>query len=92
MTTGQPHPHRRPDLRHPQITGSVQPNPTGDGGPAKTHQEVQDARKAGHVYVVLDGTLVPIDRVAVDRPFYSGKHQPAESGNPTPAGRVRRTR
>jgi hypothetical protein len=26
-------------------------------------------------YVILDGTLIPIDRLAVDRPFYSGKHQ-----------------
>jgi hypothetical protein len=25
--------------------------------------------------VVLDGTLIPIDRVAADRPFYSGKHK-----------------
>ena len=33
------------------------------------------AKKAGHAYVVIDGTLVPIDRVAADRPFYSGKHQ-----------------
>jgi hypothetical protein len=24
---------------------------------------------------VLDGTLIPIDRVAADRPFYSGKHR-----------------
>jgi hypothetical protein len=24
--------------------------------------------------VVLDGTLIPIDRVAADGPFYSGKH------------------
>jgi hypothetical protein len=24
--------------------------------------------------VVIDGTLIPIDRVAADRPFYSGKH------------------
>jgi hypothetical protein len=24
---------------------------------------------------VLDGTLIPIDRVAADRPFYSGKHK-----------------
>ncbi|WP_141925642.1 transposase family protein [Haloactinospora alba] len=22
-----------------------------------------------------DGTLIPIDRVAADRPFYSGKHK-----------------
>jgi hypothetical protein len=31
--------------------------------------------RAGHAYVVLDGTLIPIDRVAADRPFYSGKHK-----------------
>jgi hypothetical protein len=24
--------------------------------------------------VVLDGTLIPVDLVAADRPFYSGKH------------------
>ena len=29
MTTGQPHPHRPPGLRYPQITGSAQPNPHG---------------------------------------------------------------
>ena len=33
------------------------------------------AKKAGHAFVVIDGTLVPIDRVAADRPFYSGKHR-----------------
>ncbi len=32
-------------------------------------------RDAGHAYVVIDGTLIPIDRVAADRPFYSGKHR-----------------
>ncbi len=32
-------------------------------------------RRAGHAYVVPDGTLIPIDRVAADRPFYSGKHR-----------------
>jgi hypothetical protein len=32
------------------------------------------ARKAGHALVVIDGTLIAIDRVAKDRPFYSGKH------------------
>jgi hypothetical protein len=36
---------------------------------------VRDAAKAGYAYVVLDGTLIPIDRVAADRPFYSGKHK-----------------
>jgi hypothetical protein len=33
------------------------------------------ARDAGHDYVVIDGTLISIDRVAADRPFYSGKHR-----------------
>ena len=32
------------------------------------------AKQAGYAYVVIDGTLIPIDRVAADRPFYSGKH------------------
>jgi len=36
---------------------------------------LRDARAAGHAYLVLDGTLIPIDRVAADRPFYSGKHK-----------------
>lgn len=26
-------------------------------------------------YVILDGTLLPIDRIAADRPFYAGKHK-----------------
>jgi hypothetical protein len=33
------------------------------------------AKQDGVPYVVLDGTLIPIDRVAADRPFYSGKHK-----------------
>ena len=41
----------------------------------KLRKAVRDAKKAGHAYVVLDGTLIPIDRVAADRPFYSGKHR-----------------
>ena len=41
----------------------------------KLRQAVRDAKKAGWAYVVLDGTLIPIDRVAADRPFYSGKHR-----------------
>lgn len=32
-------------------------------------------KNAGHAFVVIDGTLIPIDRVAADRPFYSGKHR-----------------
>ena len=41
----------------------------------KLRTAVRDASKAGHAYVVVDGTLIPIDRVAADRPFYSGKHK-----------------
>jgi Helix-turn-helix of DDE superfamily endonuclease/DDE superfamily endonuclease len=41
----------------------------------KLRTAVRDARKAGHASVVADGTLIPVDRVAADRPFYSGKHQ-----------------
>src|SRR5215467_3964012 len=33
------------------------------------------AKKAGHGYAVIDGTLIPIDRVAAGRPFYCGKHR-----------------
>ena len=32
------------------------------------------ANGARHAFVVIDGTLIPIDRLAADRPFYSGKH------------------
>jgi DDE superfamily endonuclease len=41
----------------------------------KLRKAVRDAKKAGYAYVVLDGTLIPVDRVAADRPFYSGKHR-----------------
>jgi hypothetical protein len=38
------------------------------------HRALAAATRAGHAFVVLDGTLIPIDRLAADRPFYSGKH------------------
>jgi hypothetical protein len=41
----------------------------------KLRKAVRDANKTGFAYVVLDGTLIAIDRVAADRPFYSGKHK-----------------
>src|ERR1700729_4371162 len=41
----------------------------------KLRKAVRDAKRAGHAYVVVDGTLIPIDRVARDKPFYSGKHK-----------------
>src|SRR6185437_15938094 len=41
----------------------------------KLRTAVRAAKKAGWASVVLDGTLIPVDRVAADRPFYSGKHK-----------------
>jgi hypothetical protein len=41
----------------------------------KLRRALDDAKDAGYAYVVIDGTLIPIDRVAADRPFYSGKHR-----------------
>jgi hypothetical protein len=43
----------------------------------RLHRALAKAKKTGHAYVVLDGTLIPFDRVAADRPFYSGKHHPS---------------
>ena len=36
---------------------------------------LEAAKQAQPAFVVLDGTLIPIDRLAADRPFYSGKHR-----------------
>ncbi len=33
------------------------------------------AKKVGHAFVVIDGTLITVDRLAADWPFYSGKHR-----------------
>jgi hypothetical protein len=41
----------------------------------KLRDALAAAKKAGHAFVVIDGTLIPIDRVAADRPFYFGKHR-----------------
>jgi len=41
----------------------------------KLRRAVRDAKKAGHAYVIVDGTVIPVGRLAADRPFYSGKHQ-----------------
>jgi hypothetical protein len=41
----------------------------------KLPRALAQAKNAGHAYVVVDGTLIPIDRVAADRLFYSGKHR-----------------
>lgn len=37
--------------------------------------KLRTVTRRGWAYVVLDGTLIPIDRIAGDRPFYSGKHR-----------------
>ena len=41
----------------------------------KLHKALREASPAGHAYMVIDGTSIPTDRVAADRPFYSGKHR-----------------
>jgi hypothetical protein len=41
----------------------------------KLRTAVRDAKRAGYAYVVVDGTLIPVDRVAAGRPSYSGKHK-----------------
>jgi hypothetical protein len=41
----------------------------------KRRKALTAAKKAGHAFVAIDGTLIPIDRVAADRPSYSGKHR-----------------
>jgi Helix-turn-helix of DDE superfamily endonuclease/DDE superfamily endonuclease len=41
----------------------------------KLRRALTAAKDAGHAYLVIDGTLIPVDRVAADRPFYSGKHR-----------------
>jgi hypothetical protein len=40
----------------------------------RLRRALDQARQAGHAYVIIDGTLILIDRVAADRPFYSGRH------------------
>jgi hypothetical protein len=41
----------------------------------KLKPALRAASAAGHAFVVLDGTLVPVDRDAADRPSCSGKHR-----------------
>jgi hypothetical protein len=44
------------------------------------------ARREGLPYLILDGTLIAIDRVAADRPYYSGKHRRHGMNLQVPAG------
>ncbi len=41
----------------------------------KLHTALREARRRRLAYVIIDGTLIATDRIAVDRPFYSGKHR-----------------
>ena len=41
----------------------------------RLRRALDQARQAGHAYVIIDGTLILIDRVAADRSFYSGRHR-----------------
>jgi hypothetical protein len=41
----------------------------------KLRAALRKAKREKMAYVIIDGTLIPIDRIAADRPFYSGKHQ-----------------
>ncbi|MDP4511352.1 transposase family protein [Nonomuraea turcica] len=41
----------------------------------KLGQALRKAKKDGLHYLVLDGMLIPTDRVKADRPYYSGKHR-----------------
>jgi hypothetical protein len=41
----------------------------------KLRAALRKAEREKMAYVIIDGTLIPIDRIAVDQPFYSGKHK-----------------
>jgi hypothetical protein len=41
----------------------------------KLREALREAKREGMAYVIIDGTLIPIDRIAADRPYYSGKHK-----------------
>jgi hypothetical protein len=52
----------------------------GDDPPARSHRAGDRSRIAprqatGIAFVILDGTLVRIQRNRIDRPYYSGKHR-----------------
>ena len=53
----------------------------------RLRKAVRDAARAGHAYVVLDGTLIPIDRVAADRPGSSPPNSAAAPGAPVSSPR-----
>ena len=54
-----------------QEIGKVADELTVPAGTVLTRQ----GEAALELFVIIDGTLIAIDRVAKDRPFYSGKHR-----------------
>jgi len=52
------------------------------GRAPKLRAALRKAKREGMAYVIIDGTLIPIDRIAVDRPFCSGKHKLRQPGHP----------
>ena len=44
----------------------------------KLRDALRKARREGMAYVIIDGTLIPIDQIVADRPFCSGKHSATE--------------
>ena len=53
----------------------ARPWPCWRPAPRNCAGHLAGANQAGHAYLVIDGTLIPINRVAADRPFNSGKHR-----------------
>ena len=47
----------------------------------KLRKALHSATKAGHAYVVLDGTLIPIDRVAAANRAHAKLRSPGERAN-----------
>lgn len=41
----------------------------------KLREGLRRTKRSGRGYVILDGTLIPTDRLAADRPYYQGKHR-----------------
>lgn len=41
----------------------------------KLREGLHRAKRSGRGYVILDGSLIPTDRLAADRPYYQGKHR-----------------
>ena len=41
----------------------------------KLREALRKAKREKMAYVIIDGTLIPNDRIAADRPFFSGKHK-----------------